>query len=37
MPLLLGWFVLGPVLLILLYAAYRDLFALTESSPPASA
>ena len=33
-PFLLGWFVLGPVLLILLYAEYRDLFALTESSPP---
>lgn len=36
-PLLLGWFVLGPLLLIVLYAAYRDLFASTESSPPATA
>jgi uncharacterized membrane protein len=37
LPLLLGWFVLGPVLLCLLYAEYRDLFALTEPAAPVTA
>jgi hypothetical protein len=37
LPLLLGWFVLGPVLLCVLYAEYRDLFAFTEPAAPVPA